>query len=169
MGDFRLSALNNYDFGYLNDDERFEELDTYDVMYSGRPNFEDSTAGDPPEEWAEEISFSVPQPRLLSVPNLRVHLETPWQDGKHYYYALAAFEDSIARGEAPFASHLLYTQVLNDADPEERAQGMKLGDAWRDVSDLVVFYVDHGWTDGMIEGLDKATFSGKPIQIRRLP
>ena len=32
-------------------------------------------------------------------------------------YALLAMRDSLGRGEAPFASHLLYTQMLDDQNP----------------------------------------------------
>ena len=38
-------------------------------------------------------------------------------------YARLAIRDCLKRGEAPFASHLLYTldSVLDDTDPAERA------------------------------------------------
>ena len=41
-------------------------------------------------------------------------------------YARACVADCLRRGEAPIASHLLYTQpgVLDDDVPEERAQGI---------------------------------------------
>ena len=45
-------------------------------------------------------------------------------------YARDCLADSLRRGEAPLASHLLYTQALNDQDPTERAQGIAAGLAW---------------------------------------
>ena len=44
-------------------------------------------------------------------------------------YARACLADCLARGEAPFASHLLYTQpgVLDDDVPGERALGIAAG------------------------------------------
>lgn len=99
---------------------------------------------------------------------VKVHLESPWRDGEYSSYALACLRDSLSRGEAPFASHLLYTQVLDDADTEERAHGMAMGDAWREIADKVVFYVDHGWTEGMIDGFNKAYEQGKVFEVRRL-
>jgi hypothetical protein len=59
--------------------------------------------------------------------------------------------DSLARGEAPIASHLLYTQpgILDDSDWNERRKGIEAGFAWGVHADLVAFYLDHGWSDGM--------------------
>lgn len=67
----------------------------------------------------------------------------------HVAYARKALLDSLRRGEAPIASHLLYTQVLDDAKPEERAHGIAAGLAWRRAPVLPAFYVDLGWSSGM--------------------
>lgn len=50
-------------------------------------------------------------------------------------YARRALRDCLERGEAPIASHLLYTQpgVLDDTVPEQRALGIAAGLAWRNV------------------------------------
>lgn len=64
-------------------------------------------------------------------------------------YARAALRDSLMRGEAPLASHLLYTQVLDDAVPEQRAQGIAAGLAWSRCADRHAFYVDRGMSPGM--------------------
>lgn len=52
---------------------------------------------------------------------------------KNIAYARAAVRDSLARGEAPIASHLLYTQpgILDDDIPAERQWGIDAGLAWR--------------------------------------
>lgn len=67
-------------------------------------------------------------------------------------YARACMADSLARGEAPIASHLLYTQpgILDDAVPEERARGIAAGLTWARHAELAVFYVDRGYSSGMI-------------------
>lgn len=67
-------------------------------------------------------------------------------------YARAALRDSIHRGEAPLASHLLYTQpgVLDDAIPDERLLGINSGLAWGHFADSQVFYCDRGWSGGMV-------------------
>lgn len=64
-------------------------------------------------------------------------------------YAQEALRDCILRGESPLASHLLYPQVLNEHDPDERALGIKCGIAWMQFANAVVFYVDLGWSNGM--------------------
>lgn len=46
---------------------------------------------------------------------------------RNTYYARAAMLDCLLRGEAPYASHLLYTQVLDDDVEEERHRGMEAG------------------------------------------
>jgi len=46
-------------------------------------------------------------------------------------YLQACIRDSIVRGEAPFASHLMYTEALDDGIEAERAAGIAAGFAWR--------------------------------------
>lgn len=85
-------------------------------------------------------------------------------------YARRCMKDCLNRGEAPYASHLLYTQlgVLNDNFAEQRLLGMKAGQAWMKKADLVVVYVDRGVTSGMIVGIQKAKKEGIPVEERRL-
>jgi hypothetical protein len=66
-------------------------------------------------------------------------------------YARKCLKDSLLRGEAPIASHLLYTQdgVLNDDILKERELGINAGLAWKKVADLHVFYIDFGMSTGM--------------------
>ncbi|MEK7414304.1 MAG: hypothetical protein AAB263_13395, partial [Planctomycetota bacterium] len=77
-----------------------------------------------------------------------VIVESPYAGDveRNVTYARAALADCLARGEAPIASHLLYTQpgVLDDLIPEQRTQGIQAGLAWARVADAAVFYVDHG-------------------------
>lgn len=85
-------------------------------------------------------------------------------------YARRCLRDSLARGEAPIASHLLYTQegVLRDDVPEERRQGIEAGLAWRAVADVAVFYVDRGWSRGMLEAASLYDREGKPYLVRQI-
>lgn len=85
-------------------------------------------------------------------------------------YARAAMADCLARGEAPFASHLLYTQegVLDDDDPAEREQGIEAGLAWGKCADATVAYVDLGLTPGMRTGLARADREGRVVEMRTL-
>ncbi len=85
-------------------------------------------------------------------------------------YARLCVRDSLSRGEAPIASHLLYTQegILNDDLPEERQQGIDAGLAWRQVADMSVVYTDRGISEGMAYGIRTAEEAGLPVVYRSL-
>lgn len=99
-----------------------------------------------------------------------VIIESPYAGDvtRHTAYARACLLDSLRRGEAPFASHLLYTQVLDDQTPGERAWGLEAGWAWGVAADLVAVYTDLGTSTGMDFGILKALAQGKPIEFRLL-
>ena len=71
-------------------------------------------------------------------------------------YLRACMRHSLLLGEAPFASHGLYTQpgVLDDAIQEERDLGIEAGFAWRRCAQLTAVYHDLGITPGMQLGID---------------
>jgi len=81
-------------------------------------------------------------------------------------YAKLCEKDSLDRNEAPFLSHLLYTQVLDDSKKQERNKGLRAAYAWMSRADIVVFYCDYGMSDGMILAYDKAKLLNKPIERR---
>lgn len=85
-------------------------------------------------------------------------------------YARACLADSLARGEAPLASHLLYTQpgVLDDTIPEQRTQGIQAGLAWGYHADLTAVYLDRGMSRGMDIGVLRAQMCGRPVEYRSL-
>ena len=91
---------------------------------------------------------------------------------KNLEYARACMKDCLQRGEAPYASHLLYTQpgVLDDLVPEQRKLGIEAGFAWRYQAKLVVFYVDLGWSNGMKAALERLEEENSktlsPVEIR---
>ena len=103
----------------------------------------------------------------------RVILESPFAGDRdlHERYLHAALADSLGRGEAPFASHAIYTLpgVLDDREPAQRALGIAAGFAWRDAAEATVVYVDLGITFGMRCGIDDATFKRQTIEYRQLP
>ena len=86
-------------------------------------------------------------------------------------YARAAVRDSLQRGEAPIASHLLYPQpgILREDVTSERAWGIAAGLAWRHVSDLTAFYTDRGWSSGMKAALEAAQAEGRAYEFRSTP
>ena len=70
----------------------------------------------------------------------------------------------LDRGEAPFASHLLYPLVL----AHERRLGIETGLAWTKVAELSAIYIDLGITQGMRLGMDEARLHGVPRERRSL-
>lgn len=85
-------------------------------------------------------------------------------------YARACMADCLARGEAPYASHLLYTQpgVLRDEVPEERTKGIAAGFAWGDKAVRRAVYTDLGMSSGMLAGIKRAEAITQPVEFREL-
>lgn len=95
---------------------------------------------------------------------------TPEGIEKNCEYARCCLRDSMRRGEAPLASHLLYTQpgVLRDDVPHERAQGIAAGLAWSDFADAMVVYTDYGISPGMEKAVAYAIAHDLPVEYRSL-
>ncbi len=106
----------------------------------------------------------------------RVILESPYASDtpegleRNLRYARAAMRDCLMRGEAPYASHLLYTQdgVLDDKAPEQRKLGIEAGLEWGRIAEATVVYIDLGISPGMTQGMTRATALGRPCEIRML-
>ena len=106
----------------------------------------------------------------------RVIIESPFrgasrrEQAENIAYARRCVRDSLERGEAPIASHLLYTQdtILRDDVPEERAWGIQAGLTWLRVADATVVYIDRGTSYGMQMGMEAARAAGVPVEIRKL-
>lgn len=100
----------------------------------------------------------------------RVILESPYDGNveQHVAYARMAMRDCLMRGESPMVSHLLYTQVLDDREPHERAAGIEAGLAWGEVADATVVYIDRGISSGMTHGIARAQAQGRPVEYRTL-
>ena len=99
-----------------------------------------------------------------------VIIESPYSGdvARNTEYARACLLDSLRRGEAPIASHLLHTQVLDDMRPDERELGIEAGLAWYRVAEKCVVYEDLGISQGMAKGIDRARQHGVPVEYRRL-
>jgi len=93
---------------------------------------------------------------------------TPAQRRRNRKYAARAMLDSLARGESPFASHLLWPGILDDADPLERHKGIEASLEWLRVASATVVYKDLGITDGMKIGISRAQMLNKPIEYRSI-
>lgn len=107
---------------------------------------------------------------------LRIVIESPLsapdRDGieRNKDYAKRAVVDSLRRGEAPYASHLLFDQpgILNELLPEERELGMQCGFIWGAAADKVAVYADYGISGGMRRGIDMAEKRGIMVEYRYL-
>jgi hypothetical protein len=120
-----------------------------------------------------------------------VIIESPYSSGtpisipevvaRNEHYLNACLRDCLLQGEAPYASHGLYTRpdVLRDTLPEERKRGMEAGWEWLEVMSLAGFtsntwkglsavYLDLGMSSGMERGIAKARGFGIEIEERRL-
>lgn len=101
-----------------------------------------------------------------------VILESPYAGDveRNVAYARACVRHSLLLGEAPIASHLLYTQpgILRDEVPEERMHGIMAGLAWRAVAQASVVYTDLGISSGMMKGIDAAQAAGLPVEYREI-
>lgn len=113
--------------------------------------------------------------RLLPTPyndnyQLLTIIETPYSGDveANTAYARACLLDSLRRGEAPIASHLLHTQVLDDMQPDERSLGIEAGLAWYRVATKCVVYTDRGISGGMKMGISRAEQHSVAIEYRSI-
>lgn len=93
-----------------------------------------------------------------------------WRTWLNIRYLRRCLRDSLKRGEAPFASHAIYTQhgVLDDTIPSERSHGIRAGFEWGHCADKRVFYLDRGWSSGMMAGRSEADRIGQTIEYRTI-
>jgi hypothetical protein len=103
-----------------------------------------------------------------------VIIESPYGDEddaiveRNVLYARRAMRDSFNRGEAPWASHLLYPQTLCDRVIAERLQGIEAGLAWGRHAEKTVVYTDYGITAGMRMGIERAQLQHRPVEYREI-
>jgi hypothetical protein len=116
----------------------------------------------------------------------RVIIESPYSSGtdpslplvvaRNVRYVRACLRDCLLRGEAPFASHAIYTLegVLDDHDPQQRRLGMEAGFAWAKGTDrtaaaiFIAVYTDLGVSSGMQSGLERHKSLGLAVKERSL-
>lgn len=101
-----------------------------------------------------------------------VIIESPYAGDveENIAYARRCIKDSLMRGEAPIASHLLYTQdgILDDSKPDERAMGIEAGHEWMRRAELLAVYVDRGISAGMVQGIHAAEKAMMQIESRSI-
>jgi len=101
-----------------------------------------------------------------------VVIESPYAGNveENLTYLRACMAHTLALGEAPFASHAIYTQpgVLDDSDPVQRRIGIDAGFVWAKLASRRAIYVDLGISGGMIEGMRHAIGLGQEVVFRTL-
>jgi hypothetical protein len=102
----------------------------------------------------------------------RIILESPFAGDveRNLQYARECVKHSLLLGEAPIASHLLYTQdgILDDNIEEERMLGIHAGLAWKQVAEKQVFYIDYGMSKGMEYALVYAKEHNISYEFRKI-
>lgn len=85
-------------------------------------------------------------------------------------FTLACMRDCFLKGEAPYASHVIYAQthILDDFVASERAIGIKAGFFWGDEAEKTIVYTDLGISSGMQMGIDHAKKMNRPVEFREL-
>lgn len=103
-----------------------------------------------------------------------VILESPYRnvDAKeqeiNIRYLQACIRDCLKHGEAPFASHQMYTSALKDAVFLDRELGIDAGFQWHFAAEKMVVYEDRGISEGMTRGISHATWLTIPVVHRKL-
>lgn len=102
---------------------------------------------------------------------MRVVIVSPYAGDveRNVRYATACMRDSLRRGEAPFASHMLYPLVLDDGVPDERELGIRAGNAWSWFGQLFAVYTDLGISPGMTADVEFTMRLQTPLVYRSIP
>jgi hypothetical protein len=79
----------------------------------------------------------------------------------------AACREVLRAGDAPFAPHLLYPDLLDDGVADDRAFGIAAGCAWLAAADEVL--VVGPVSDGMRQEIDEALAHGIPVRYAETP
>jgi len=101
---------------------------------------------------------------------MRVIIESPFAGNirENIEYARKCLLDSLKKGEYPIASHLLYTQVLEDTNELERELGITAGLEWGKFAKKTVVYTDLGISKGMEYGIAQAVKWEREIEYRKI-
>ncbi len=111
-----------------------------------------------------ESPFAGDQALDKKSPEYRLQVE------RNIAYARACMRDCLDRGEAPYASHILFTQegIIDDTIAEERAKGIEAGLQWGAYAALSAVYVDLGISTGMRQGIERARKEHRKVEFRSI-
>lgn len=90
---------------------------------------------------------------------------------KNETYLRAVLRFCLLRGQAPFASHGLYTLpgVLDDRNGDQRKRGMKAGFAVAELFKKRIFFTQRGISSGMVDGANEARKLNQTIESEIIP
>jgi len=95
-----------------------------------------------------------------------IAIESPFAGNvdTHVLYAFACARFVMREGHYPYASHIFFTQFLDDTDPDQRRLGMKAGLAWAKRADERWVFTDLCQpTAGMKSGITSAKKAGQAV------
>ena len=94
-----------------------------------------------------------------------IYVASPYQGDikKNIEYAKQACRYALNEGNAFFCPHLLYSQILDDNNPEERRLGIKIGKEFLAKCDELWAFGGH-ISQGMFEEIEFARVIGIPIK-----
>lgn len=94
--------------------------------------------------------------------------KNPKQQEYNVLYARECMKECLYNNEAPYLSHLLYTQILDDNILEERNFGIEAGFEFRKAIHTTIVYTDLGISSGMAWGIENAIKMGNTVEYRNL-
>ncbi len=113
-------------------------------------------------------------PSVMKNPRKLVIIECPYgtEDAsmrdQYARYAKKCLQDSLKRGEAPFAGQLFYSSLLNDHVQAEKDVGLVSHMSWIAVADIVAVYTDMGLSTSMQMAINVAIIKNKRIEYRSI-
>jgi hypothetical protein len=78
-------------------------------------------------------------------------------------YARELCKYAFEEGFAPFAPHLLFTQMLDDDNPVERSTGIRAGKVFLASCDMLFYGAAWGISEGMKDEIQDARNACKPV------
>jgi hypothetical protein len=145
----------------------------------GKPTdivFTPSKPGVPDDATSPVLLKAAPQllPAVMKNPRRLVIIECPYgtedpsMRDKYALYAKKCLQDSLKRGEAPFAGQLFYAKLLNDRVQAEKDVGLISHLSWIPVADLIAVYIDMGLSSSMQIAINVAMIKNKRIEYRSI-
>jgi hypothetical protein len=107
-------------------------------------------------------------PRKLAVIECPFGTEDTSMRDQYERYAKKCIQDSLKRGEAPFAGQLLYSNLLNDRVQSEKDIILVSHLSWIAVADVIAIYTDMGLSASMQMAINVAMIKNKRLEYRSI-